>query len=195
MKSLLFYKPYEVLCQFSASGDKKTLADFFPGIPKNIYPVGRLDYDSEGLLLLSSDTRLAHQLTEPRYGHARTYFVQVEGAITPDALQQLTTGVEFRIDGKAYRSKPAKALLLDEEPALPERNPPIRFRKSIPTSWIALTLTEGRNRQVRRMTAAVGFPTLRLVRYAIGNVSVGDLQPGEYRELKGAEIQSLLTGL
>lgn len=192
MKSLLFYKPFEVLCQFSASGDKKTLADFFPGIPKNIYPVGRLDYDSEGLLLLSSDNRLAHQLTEPKYQHARTYYVQVEGPISEDALQQLAAGVDFRIDGKTYRSKPAKAMLLDDEPVLPERNPPIRFRKSIPTSWISLTLAEGRNRQVRRMTAAVGFPTLRLVRYAIGKVTIGNLQPGEYREASTQELRDLL---
>ena len=103
MEYLLFYKPYEVLCQFSPSGDKKTLADFFPGIAKNIYPVGRLDFDSEGLLLLTSDNHLAHRLTEPRYGHERTYFVQVEGAVTPEALQQLSTGVDIRIDGKLKR--------------------------------------------------------------------------------------------
>lgn len=193
MKSLLFYKPFEVLCQFSASGDKKTLADFLPGIPKNIYPVGRLDYDSEGLLLLSSDARLSHQLTEPKFGHARTYFVQVEGAITSEALQQLSAGVSFRIDGKTYQSKPAKAILLNDEPVLPERNPPIRFRKSIPTSWISLTLTEGRNRQVRRMTAAVGFPTLRLVRYAIGAVTIGTMQPGESREATPQDLQALLS--
>jgi 23S rRNA pseudouridine2457 synthase len=191
LKYFLFYKPYEVLCQFSPSGEKKTLADFFPGIAKNIYPVGRLDYDSEGLLLLTSDNHLAHRLTDPRYDHPRTYYVQVEGAITEEALMHLSKGVDIRIDGKTHRTKQADARLLQEEPTLPERNPPIRFRKAIPTSWISLTLTEGRNRQVRRMTAAVGFPTLRLVRFAIGDVSLGALLPGEFREAGKEELLRL----
>lgn len=188
----LFYKPYQVLSQFSAGGGKKTLADFFAGLPKNIYPVGRLDYDSEGLLLLTNDKSLTQQLLEPKFAHQRTYYVQVEGAITNEALQQLASGVTISIDGKQHRTKPAQAKRIDE-PALPERNPPIRFRKEIPTSWIALTLTEGKNRQVRRMTAAVGFPTLRLVRYSIGQVTIDGLTPGLFLEMDPTVKQQLLV--
>lgn len=179
----LFYKPFQVLSQFSAEGNKKTLADYFAGIAKNIYPVGRLDYDSEGLLLLTDDRSLTHQLLDPSFAHERTYWVQVEGAITTDALTQLQQGVTITIDGKPYRTKKATAKILSEPPRLPERNPPIRFRKNIPTSWIALTLTEGKNRQVRKMTAAVGYPTLRLTRYAIGDLTIDGLAPGEYKAL------------
>lgn len=188
----LFYKPYQVLSQFSAEGGKKTLADFFTGLPKNIYPVGRLDYDSEGLLLLTNDKAITQQLLEPGFAHQRTYYVQVEGTVTDEALQQLTTGVTISIDGKQHRTKPAQAIRI-EEPALPERNPPIRFRKEIPTSWIALTLTEGKNRQVRRMTAAVGFPTLRLVRYSIGQATIDGLTPGQFLEMDQTVKQQLLV--
>ncbi len=192
MRYILFYKPYEVLCQFSPSENKKTLAHFFSGLPKDIYPVGRLDYDSEGLLLLSSDKALAHQLTDPAFAHPRTYFVQVEGSITGDALRRLAFGVDIAIDGKTHHTKPAKALLIPKEPMLPPRNPPIRFRKSVPTSWLSLTLTEGKNRQVRRMTAAVGFPTLRLVRYAIGRVTVQGMLPGDIIEADRNMVRDLL---
>ena len=185
----LFYKPYQVLSQFSAEGDKRTLADFFKGIPKNVYPVGRLDYDSEGLLLLTDDASLTHRLLDPSFAHPRTYWVQVEGTVTEDALQQLKQGVTINIDGKLYRTKKAVAKVLHDEPHLPERNPPIRYRKNVPTTWISLTLTEGKNRQVRRMTAAVGFPTLRLVRYAIGNIAIEDLQPGTHRYIEAPTIQ------
>lgn len=188
----IFYKPFEVLCQFSSEGDKRTLAHYLKDIPKDVYPVGRLDYDSEGLLLLTSDKALVSRLLEPRYAHARTYYVQVEGAITEDALQHLSNGVDISIDGKKYRTKRAAAALLNEEPQLPERNPPIRYRKNIPTSWIALTLTEGKNRQVRRMTAAVGFPTLRLVRYSIGKVTIEGLQPGTYSIAERSIVAQLL---
>ena len=187
----IFYKPYLVLSQFSAEGDKPTLAGLLPGIPKNIYPVGRLDYDSEGLLLLTSDKALTHQLLTPGNGHRRTYYVQVEGAVTPEALERLRQGVTINIDGRDYYTKKATAELLTEEPLLPGRNPPIRFRKSIPTSWVSLTLTEGKNRQVRKMTAATGFPTLRLVRYAIGKVNIDGMKPGEYK-VAGPEIRKLL---
>jgi 23S rRNA pseudouridine2457 synthase len=180
-KYYIFYKPYLVMSQFSAEGDKQTLADYLTNIPRNIYPVGRLDYDSEGLLLLTDDKPFTHQLLDPKHAHERTYYVQVDGAITEEAIQQLCRGVRIAIDGKQHTTKPAIAIRLDEEPTLPPRNPPIRYRKEIPTSWIALTLTEGKNRQVRRMTAAVGFPTLRLVRYAIGNVTIDGMQPGEYK--------------
>jgi 23S rRNA pseudouridine2457 synthase len=182
-----------VLSQFSPSGDKKTLSDFFVGLPKDIYPAGRLDYDSEGLILLTSDKKLAHHLTDPRYVHERTYYVQVEGTITDEALRRLSTVVDIQIDGVKHRTKPAKAVRLVGEPILPPRNPPIRFRKSIPTSWISLTLTEGKNRQVRRMTAAVGFPTLRLVRYAIGRVTIDGMQPGDVIEADERLLKDLLS--
>ena len=189
----LFYKPYQVLSQFSPEGDKQTLADFFSGLSKDVYPVGRLDYDSEGLLLLTNDKQLTQQLLEPRFAHQRTYYVQVEGSISDEALMQLRKGVTISIDGKKHLTKPAIATLITTEPSLPDRNPPIRFRKDIPTSWIALTLTEGKNRQVRRMTAAVGFPTLRLVRYSIGKVTVEGMQPGEVLEMDQSSKQLLLA--
>jgi 23S rRNA pseudouridine2457 synthase len=189
----IFYKPYQVLCQFSAEGDKVTLAHYLKDIPKDVYPVGRLDYDSEGLLLLTSDKALVGRLLEPRNAHERTYYVQVEGNVTPQALQQLRDGVDISIDGKKHRTRRARAELLPSPPQLPSRNPPVRFRLTIPTCWIALTLTEGKNRQVRRMTAAVGFPTLRLVRFAIGNVTLADMMEGEYRQA-GADIVTQLLG-
>lgn len=173
------YKPFNVLCQFSPEGDKTTLAAVLKDIPKDVYPVGRLDYDSEGLLLLTNDKSLTHQLLDPKYTHERTYFVQVEGAITEEAISKLCTGVDISINGKKHRTQPAKARIIDTPP-LPERHPPIRFRAYIPTTWLALTLTEGKNRQVRRMTAAVGFPTLRLVRYSIGLYTIAGLDAGSY---------------
>ena len=187
----IFHKPYQVLSQFSAEGDKKTLSDYFPGISKNIYPVGRLDHDSEGLLLLTDDKSLTHRLLDPKFAHSRTYWVQVEGIITEEAIRKLEEGVTISIDGKQYKTKNAKAEILKEQPDVAERNPPIRVRKNIPDSWVALTLTEGKNRQVRRMTAAVGFPTLRLIRCAIGRVTIAGILPGEYR-LVGLELKKLL---
>jgi len=176
-----FHKPFQVLSQFSAEGDKKTLAVFFPRISKNIYPVGRLDYDSEGLLLLTDDKALTHQLLDPTFAHPRTYFAQVEGVITDDAIHQLQQGVTITVEGKKYTTKKATAKILVPEPVVADRDPPIRYRKNIPTSWISLTLTEGKNRQVRKMTAAVGYPTLRLIRYAIGKVTIDDLDPGAFK--------------
>jgi len=190
----IFNKPYQVLSQFSVEGDKKTLADFFPNISKNIYPVGRLDYDSEGLLLLTDDKPLTHQLLDPSFAHPRTYIVQVEGAITDEAIQQLQQGVTISIDGKKYRTKNATAKILSPAPVVADRDPPIRFRKNIPTSWLSLTLTEGKNRQVRRMTAAVGYPTLRLIRYAIGKVTLDGIAPGASR-LADESIRALLLGV
>lgn len=177
---LLFYKPFQVLCQFSAEGDKKTLADFLE-VSKDIYPVGRLDYDSEGVVMLTNDKSINAQMLMPRKGHEREYWVQLEGAITEKAIKQLINGVAIRVDGKEYQTLPAKAHILDAEPELSPRVPPIRFRANIPTSWISLSLTEGKNRQVRRMTAAVGFPTLRLVRWRIGKLTLEGLEPGDYR--------------
>ncbi len=189
----IFHKPFNVLSQFSAEGEKKTLADFFSRIAKNIYPVGRLDYDSEGLLLLTDDKALTHQLLDPSFAHPRTYFVQVEGAITDDAIHQLQQGVTISIDGKKYNTKKATAKILTPDLVVSDRNPPIRFRKNIPTSWISLTLTEGKNRQVRKMTAAVGFPTLRLIRYAIGNVTLDGIAPGTFK-VADESVKQLLLG-
>ncbi len=190
-KYYIFYKPYLTISQFSPEGEKVTLAQHLPGLAKDVYPVGRLDHDSEGLLLLTDDKALTNQLLNPSFAHKRTYYAQVEGAITPEAIARLQNGVTISIDGKQYLTKKAGAVLLPQEPTLPERNPPIRFRKNIPTSWVAITLTEGKNRQVRRMTAAVGFPTLRLVRYSIGAVTIDGLEPGTHR-LYNDEVKRLL---
>jgi len=169
-----------VLTQFSGEGPTlATLGEF----PKEVYPVGRLDKDSEGLLLLTDDKSLNHQLLNPRFAHQRTYYVQVEGIPTPEALAQLQAGVTIQVDGKAYRTKPAVAKLLEDAPILPDRDPPIRYRASIPDRWLALTLIEGKNRQVRKMTAAVGFPTLRLVRYSMEKITLDGMGVGEVREL------------
>lgn len=187
----LIYKPYLVLSQFSKEGDKKTLADFY-NLPKDVYPIGRLDYDSEGLLLLTNDKKLNHRLLNPQFAHNRTYWVQVDGEITTEALQQLENGVSINIEGKEYKTKPIKTNLLLPELNLPPRNPPIRFRKNIPTSWLELTLTEGKNRQVRKMTAAAGFPTLRLVRYSIENITIENMQPGSIIEMSEHAIYKKL---
>lgn len=183
MRYLLFYKPYGVLSQFTDDDGRKTLKDFVP-IP-DVYPVGRLDWDSEGLVLLTDDGRLQHRLSDPKYGHPRTYWVQVERVPDQSAIEQLETGVEVQ----DYLTKPAIVKLLPAEPILPPREPPIRERLNIPTAWLELTLTEGKNRQVRRMTAAVGFPTLRLVRVKIGSLSLTGLSLGEWRDLTNAEVK------
>lgn len=173
---IALYKPYGVLCQFSRDGDRPTLADFI-SIP-HVYPAGRLDTDSEGLVLLTNIGKVQHQLAHPDHKLPKTYWVQVEGEITDEALSHLASGLELR-DGKTL---PATALRIST-PTLPDRTPPIRYRASIPTSWLALTLREGRNRQVRRMTAAVGFPTLRLVRVQIGPYTLDGLEPGGWRRV------------
>jgi 23S rRNA pseudouridine2457 synthase len=192
LRYFLFYKPFQVLSQFSPEGDKKTLADYFKNIPKDVYPVGRLDYDSEGLLLLTNDKKITQQLLEPRYKHQRTYFVQVEGIFNEEAKKKLEQGVQISVDGKLYTTLPARVVILTEEPLLPERNPPIRFRKNIPTTWISITLNEGKNRQVRKMTAASGFPTLRLARYAIGTYTVSGWASGGIKEVSTDAIALLL---
>jgi 23S rRNA pseudouridine2457 synthase len=187
---ILLNKPYDVLSQFSPSQPgQKTLKDLVP-VPE-VYPVGRLDQDSEGLLVLTSDGRFQHLLTNPKFGHSRTYWAQVEGVPDDRALDRLRNGIELN----RYKTRAAKVRSLESEPELWPRNPPVRYRASIPTSWIEITLTEGRNRQVRRMTAAVGFPTLRLVRVAIGSLKLGDLRPGEWRELTGAELARTARGI
>ena len=172
-------KPFNVLCQFTDSSQppRATLAGF--GLPANVYAAGRLDYDSEGLLLLTDDGNLAHRLTDPRHKQPKTYWVQVEGTPTDDKLQALRDGVQLN-DGPTL---PARVELLAAAPSLWERNPPVRFRKTVPDSWLAITLREGRNRQVRRMTAAVGLPTLRLVRAVMGPYALEGLQPGQWRRV------------
>ncbi|GAB1235500.1 rRNA large subunit pseudouridine synthase E [Ferrigenium sp. UT5] len=169
---LLFNKPYGVICQFGRDGLHPTLADYIP-VPA-VYPAGRLDTDSEGLLLLTDDGKLQHRITDPKHKLPKTYWVQVEGIPEETHLQQLRRGVKLK-DGLTL---PAEAQWLDEPTGLWPRDPPVRFRKTIPTSWIALTIREGRNRQVRRMTAAVGYPTLRLIRYCIGDWTLDGLTSG-----------------
>jgi 23S rRNA pseudouridine2457 synthase len=185
------YKPYLMITGFT--GAERTLAEC-GDFPKDVYPVGRLDKDSEGLLILTNDSALKNRLLEPRNLHEREYLAQVEGIPTTETLNQLADGVTIRIDKRDYLTRPAKARLLQQLPELPERHPPIRYRKSVPDSWISLTLTEGKNRQVRRMTAAVNLPTLRLVRWRIGSMTVAGLQPGQVRELTRTEAYNLLLG-
>jgi len=189
----IIYKPYQVLSQFSESGDKKILRDYCK-VPSDVYPVGRLDFDSEGLLLLTNDKKLNHRLLNPLFAHERTYWVQVDGNISQQAVNDLQLGVDINVDGKIYHTKKCKAGLFLLAPAVPERIPPIRFRKNIPAPWIALTLTEGKNRQVRKMTAAVGYPTLRLIRYSIGSINIEGLMPGDMMEMEGKEVYQKLFG-
>src|SRR5215207_3336109 len=185
--TILFNKPYAVLPSFTDPEGRPTLADYIelPGV----YAAGRLDQDSEGLMILTSDGSLAHRITDPHHKLPKVYLAQVERVPDPDALEKLRRGV--LLGGR--QTRPAIVRLLKEEPQLPERPVPIRFRKHVPTAWIELTLQEGMNRQVRRMTAAVGHPTLRLVRIAIGSIRLGDLSVGHWRELTSEEAQGLLV--
>ena len=176
-KLIIFNKPFGVICQFSPDDKHPSLAEYIP--IKKVYPAGRLDHDSEGLLLLTDDGSLQNRISHPKNKMQKTYWVQVDNEISEQAIQQLQQGVELK-DGQ---TKPAKAKRIDEPSNLWPREPPIRVRKNIPTSWIELTIKEGRNRQVRRMTAAVGFPTLRLIRVKIGEWDLGKLLPGEYKAL------------
>ncbi len=179
---LAFHKPYGVLSQFSPDGSRhRTLAEF--DFPSRVYPLGRLDAESEGLLLLSDEAGLNTRLLDPRHAHPRVYWAQVERVPAREALAQLERGVV--IGGK--RTLPCQAWLLDPQPQIPPRDPPIRYRKNVPDCWIALALIEGRNHQVRKMTAAIGHPTLRLVRASIGRLELGSLAPGHWRELSAAE--------
>ncbi|AII50939.1 pseudouridine synthase [Hymenobacter sp. APR13] len=185
MRYILLNKPYEVLTQFTDEAGRKTLKDFV-AVP-DIYPVGRLDYDSEGLVLLTDDKQLQHRLSEPRFKVPKTYWVQVEGIPTEAALENLRRGVDL----KTGYTSPAEVALLPEAPELWERSKPVRFRAAIPTSWVQVRISQGMNRQVRKMTAAVGYPTLRLVRASIADLAVAQLQPGQWRELTEAEVQAL----
>ena len=185
---LAFHKPFGVVSQFTPDGSRhRTLADF--GFPPRVYPIGRLDAESEGLLLLSDEPELNARLLHPTRGHVRTYWAQVERVPTPEALVQLERGVS--IAGRM--TLPCRAWLIDPQPEVPPRDPPIRFRKNVPDLWIALELVEGKNHQVRRMTAAVGHPTLRLMRVKIGALEIGNLPPGKWRELSAAERTRVLA--
>ena len=179
---IAFHKPYGVISQFTPDGSpNRTLAEF--GIPKGVYPIGRLDADSEGLLLLSDEAALNEKLLHPRHGHRRIYWAQVENVPSHENLRKLEKGIA--IQGR--NTLPCKARLLAPQPAIAPRVPPIRSRKSIPAAWIALELAEGKNRQVRRMTAAIGHPTLRLMRVGIGRLELGDLEAGKWKTLSPAE--------
>lgn len=175
---ILFNKPYGVITQFSDDGKHATLKDYIP--VSGVYPAGRLDVDSEGLLILTDDGDRQHRLSHPRHKLPKTYWVQVEGIPTPDAMNNLRLGVDIG----DYVTRRAQARIIDEPAGLWPRTPPIRFRQAIPTSWIELVISEGKNRQVRRMTAKVGFPTLRLIRYAIGKWNLDDLPPGNWRQVE-----------
>jgi 23S rRNA pseudouridine2457 synthase len=186
---LLFYKPYNVLTAFTDPAGRPTVADYV--LVPGVYAAGRLDHDSEGLVLLTDDGRLAHWLTHPRHKLPKTYLVQVEGIPGPSAIRTLRTGI--LIQGE--RTAPAEVELLPEEPAVAPRPVPIRYRAKIPTAWMRIVLREGRKRQIRHMTAAVGHPTLRLIRVAIGPLSPDDLQPGQWRDLTRNELAALQKAL
>lgn len=190
LRYVLVHKPYGIVSQFTPEGSHAGLSSL-GRFPRDVYAAGRLDADSEGLLLLTNDGGVIHRLTDPQFAHERTYLVQVEGIPDEQALDTLRHGV--LLEGRSTR--PARATLLPGEPALAPRTVPIRMRKTVPTSWIEITLTEGRNRQVRRMTAAVGHPTLRLLRTAIGPLSIEGLKAGEHRALSAREQEDLLESL
>ncbi|MCQ2055256.1 MAG: pseudouridine synthase [Fibrobacter sp.] len=172
---ILFNKPFGVLSQFTPEAGHRALDEF--KFPAGIYAAGRLDHDSEGALLLTDNGKLIKKLLDPKFEHPRTYLAQVDGQITEEAVQRLVVGVDI----KGYHTKPCHARIVEAPNWIWDRIPPVRFRANIPTSWVELTLIEGKNRQVRHMTAAVGFPTLRLIRIQIGNIPLGNLQPGEWR--------------
>lgn len=183
------FKPYDMLSQFTGDENASLLGDLHK-FPIDVYPIGRLDKTSEGLLLLTNDNDFKNQVLDPINKSPKTYFVQVDYDITPEACKELGAGTIFiKHNGKQHRVAKAECKKIDA-PNIPERSVPIRFRKEIPTSWIALTLREGKNRQVRKMTAAVGFPTLRLVRYSIGNFNLGEMKPGDVVEIKPNDVLS-----
>ena len=187
----IVYKPYLVLSQFTSQLNKQTLADYF-AVPKNVYPVGRLDEDSEGLLILTNDEQLNHRLLNPSFEHEREYWVQVEGIITNEAVMQLQQGLQLNIKGNMHQTKSSTVQIFSEAPAVTERNPPVRYRASVPTSWVKIILKEGKNRQVRKMTAKVGFPTLRLIRYRIEQIELNDMKPAAIIEVSKKTIYKKL---
>jgi 23S rRNA pseudouridine2457 synthase len=189
----IIYKPYGMLSQFTReTPEQVTLHDLKFSFPKDAYPIGRLDKDSEGLLILTNDKRLNAAVLQPGTQHKRTYLAQVENIPDPDALRELRKGVMINIDKGMYHTLPAEIEVLKEEPVLPERNPPVRFRAEIPTTWLKIKLHEGKNRQVRKMTAHINCPTLRLVRVAIENLTIDDIQPGEVRKISPEKLFKLL---
>lgn len=189
----ILFKPFGFLSQFTSQHKaKKTLSDVEYNFPKDVYPVGRLDEDSEGLLFLTNDKPLNFRLLSPEFKHSRTYWSQVDGEITDEACHKLCSGVEIAVEQKKYFTLPAEAKKIAAPINIAERIPPVRFRKNIPTSWIELKLMEGKNRQVRKMTAAVGFPTLRLIRAAIENLSIENMNAGEVKELSKEEVYEKL---
>lgn len=191
LKYYSVYKPFGMLSQFTAEAGReslKALHDFAP----DVYPIGRLDADSEGLLLLSNDKFLTNRLLSPKFQHKRTYLVQVDNDITEEACKKLEQGIAINIDGSNYKTIPCEVRKISMPEGLPERNPPVRFRKAIPTSWIEITLTEGKNRQVRKMTAAVGFPTLRLIRTSIEDIKLEKMLPKDVREFSRQDMYRLL---
>lgn len=187
----IVHKPFNVLSQFTSQEGKETLKDYFE-VPIDVYPLGRLDYDSEGLLILTNDKALNHLLLTPENAHEREYWVQVEGEITREAIDQLQQGVSITVNGQKHLTQKCIASIFSTQPKIFERNPPIRVRKNIPDSWIKMVLSEGKNRQVRKMTAAVGFPTLRLIRYRVEKVTILDLRPGEMSMISQGELYNLL---
>ncbi|HTP79180.1 MAG TPA: pseudouridine synthase [Bacteroidota bacterium] len=186
MTYILFHKPFAVLSQFSGGGTNQTLRDFGP-FPAGVYPAGRLDADSEGLLLLTDDREILHRWTDPQFGHSKTYLVQVEGSMTDEAVDRIRAGI---LIGNR-KTRPAEARIVPVAPSFPARPKPIRFRRNIPTCWIEITLREGMNRQIRRMTASVGHPTLRLIRTRIGFLTIDGLASGEFRPLTPREVRDL----
>lgn len=192
-RTFAIYKPFGVLSQFRDEDGHPGLGSLSLGLPKDVWPVGRLDRDSEGLLLVTSDMALRHRLMDPELGHNRRYWVQVEGDAQDDMLIPMRATMTLRIKKREVLTRPSICQVLKVAPELPERVPPIRFRQSIPTSWLEMTLTEGKNRQVRRMTAAVGLPTLRLVRSGVGDLRLAELSllPGECVELTADQLRKL----
>ena len=189
-KYYILYKPFEILSQFSDEGKKHGLGSILQ-VEKDVYPVGRLDSDSEGLLLITNDKSLNHRILNPKYNHERTYFVQVEGAATNEQVNKLNSPMILNLKGKKHWAQGQQARIIDE-PTLPERTPPIRFRKNVPTTWLEVKLKEGKNRQVRRMTASVGLPALRLVRWSIEGLTIEKMESGE---IKSIELEQVLSGI
>jgi 23S rRNA pseudouridine2457 synthase len=191
LQYFIVYKPYKTLSQFTSAEKKQTLADYF-SVPKNVYAVGRLDEDSEGLLILTNDKKLNHHLLNPMFEHEREYWVQIEGVITNEAVTQMQQALQLNIKGEKHTTKTSFVEIFNKGPHVVERDPPVRYRANIPTSWIKLILKEGKNRQVRKMTAHVGFPTLRLIRYRVEKIELNNMQPGDMIELSQKSIYKKL---
>lgn len=193
LRYYIIYKPFNVLCQFTEEIPGQTTLASLGQFPKDVYPIGRLDKDSEGLIILTNDKPLNHRLLNPKFGHNRTYIIQVEGNPKEEDLDILRKGTHIRINKKIHHTAPAIVKKITTPDYLPERNPPVRFRKNIPTTWLEITLTEGKNRQVRRMGASIGFPVLRLVRSRIESLSLEHLEDRQVMELEKGHIYELLN--